>query len=197
MILSWAYRDVLATRLFSHSDWDLCFTANNRMTVFLLIGFSEPWFVLWERVMGRTLQSVNQSWIRKVRIRVTNSTPNCNLWYTVTRSCCVYGGIWKAYCIMNFCNLARQLLSFAIVNNYYDWTKKLNRRPFTGKEKRQVKLLHDNARPHVGKPVKDTLMARGWENSTTLGVFTRHSSKWFSLVSENAKRIVWCTIQNI
>ena len=31
--------------------------------------------------------------------------------------------------------------------------------PFAGKGKRPVKLLHDNARPHVGKLVKDTLMA--------------------------------------
>ena len=30
---------------------------------------------------------------------------------------------------------------------------------FTGKGKRPVKLIHDNARSHVGKPVKDTLMA--------------------------------------
>ena len=26
-----------------------------------------------------------------------------------------------------------------------------------------LKLFHDNARPHVGKPVKDTLIALGWE----------------------------------
>ena len=32
------------------------------------------------------------------------------------------------------------------------------KRPFTGKGKRPVKLLHNNARPHVGTPVKDTLM---------------------------------------
>ena len=37
------------------------------------------------------------------------------------------------------------------------------KRPFTGKGKLPVKLLHDNARPHVGNPVKDTLMALGWE----------------------------------
>jgi len=36
-------------------------------------------------------------------------------------------------------------------------------RPFTDKEKRPVKLLHDNARPHVDKPVKETLLALGWE----------------------------------
>ena len=36
-------------------------------------------------------------------------------------------------------------------------------RPFTSKGKHPVKLLHDNARPHVGKPVKETLLALGWE----------------------------------
>ena len=36
-------------------------------------------------------------------------------------------------------------------------------RPFIGKGKRPVKLLHDNARPHVGKLVKEMLLALGWE----------------------------------
>ncbi|XP_046961251.1 uncharacterized protein LOC124530924 [Vanessa cardui] len=35
--------------------------------------------------------------------------------------------------------------------------------PFSGRGKRPVKLLHDNARPHVSKPVKDSLLTLGWE----------------------------------
>ena len=84
--------------------------------------------------------------------------------FTVTRWFCVYGGIWKAYCIMNISNLASQIT----VDHYRQQLLRLNeeikqKRSFTGKGKRPVKLLHDNATPHVGKPVKDTLMALGWE----------------------------------
>ena len=37
------------------------------------------------------------------------------------------------------------------------------KRSYTGKGKHSVKLLHDNTRLYVGKSVKDTLKALGWE----------------------------------
>nr|XP_012217247.1 PREDICTED: uncharacterized protein LOC105669078 [Linepithema humile] len=37
------------------------------------------------------------------------------------------------------------------------------KRPYTDKGLRPVKLLHDNARPHVAKTVKETLLTLGWD----------------------------------
>jgi len=37
------------------------------------------------------------------------------------------------------------------------------KRPFTSKSQRPVKFLHDNARPHIARSVKDTLVSLGWE----------------------------------
>lgn len=38
-----------------------------------------------------------------------------------------------------------------------------NKRPFSGHGRRPIKLLHDNARPHVSKVVRDTLTSLGWD----------------------------------
>ena len=37
------------------------------------------------------------------------------------------------------------------------------KRLFASRGPRLVKLLHDNARPHIAKPVRETLMSFGWE----------------------------------
>ena len=34
---------------------------------------------------------------------------------------------------------------------------------FTGKGQRPIKLSHDNAAPHIARPVKDTLLTLGWK----------------------------------
>ena len=37
------------------------------------------------------------------------------------------------------------------------------KRPFTGHRLHLLKLLHNNARPHIAKTVRQTLMSLGWE----------------------------------
>ena len=77
--------------------------------------------------------------------------------------CFAYGRIGREFCI----ELLQPKQTVTVESHWQQLSrlsKILDKKcPFTGQGPRPVSLLHDNARPYITKPVRETWMSFGWE----------------------------------